>query len=984
MRPTYLRFGGIGAYPGHVEVDFDELSKKGLYLVVGPTGSGKTTIFDAMTYALYGKTASNREGMFVSDHENRVDPYVELSFSHQGRHFKVHREPPKEKSKNSVSNKQWFQEVDSYGNNLRTVTGLTTVRNEVSTLLGLDADQFMQVILLPQNKFQDFLMAKSTDRKPLLQKIFGTGLYFRIALHLKEAAGRLEVESDGIKTLLSQEHGTKNTIIESLSDQSYFHALQEIELPAIIDVLQIAFSDLTSENGRLNDAYAAAVTAQTLATKDAERFDAAAQKALLDKQQKDTEPTIIESKSKLDDNKRARRVEAASLRLNSLTANVESSHIRAQQLRDEFTGSIAKLAIAQEATKSLVSALPTATAKALSGEVSSLLTKVTKAVESAVEIEELTLQIKGIAELNSAREKSINESKELLKQNKKNLEKKKGELKEASLAVKKLPDFVKKIEALDTLHETADVETKVEQLEKVSKVLEKAQKAFREAENALEKARISRTLHLAGELASNLSAKEECPVCGSTNHPKKAKKTAETDISALEKKRDSAYGKKQQAEQIVEDAQNQLSEAKSAAKKLPSATEEKALRKEFEDIQTKAELADELEEDIENLDNEINDENDRIKSEEIESKGEETALKQKTERLNTVEPIALSLGPIEATHEAYLILKNASPLLDDIEQCHSETVQNEGKRIEAEKQLQSMLKSENFPSPEVAIASLLDDEEVDRLTQSIENYDALVDEILVLSGEIGTTPVPKIRPSLDALTETVNMSNTALSTSAASMNKTKDAISVLLKTLENINRLGPESADLVARATSALNLAHVVEKGAGSGENQQLGLEEWVQRTLFEEVCLVATTQLQKLSNNRYILTLEAEGAKIKRYAGGLELYVIDSHSGKTRSVHTLSGGEQFLTSLALALALAEVVERHSGGMELSTLFIDEGFGSLDNHTLDSAMDVLMKLHDSGRTVGVITHVEAMQQQLPVGIRINKTNNGSTLEMNPH
>jgi exonuclease SbcC len=216
------------------------------------------------------------------------------------------------------------------------------------------------------------------------------------------------------------------------------------------------------------------------------------------------------------------------------------------------------------------------------------------------------------------------------------------------------------------------------------------------------------------------------------------------------------------------------------------------------------------------------------------------------------------------------------------------------------------------------------------------------------------------------------------------MNKTKDAISVLLKTLENINRLGPESADLVARATSALNLAHVVEKGAGSGENQQLGLEEWVQRTLFEEVCLVATTQLQKLSNNRYILTLEAEGAKIKRYAGGLELYVIDSHSGKTRSVHTLSGGEQFLTSLALALALAEVVERHSGGMELSTLFIDEGFGSLDNHTLDSAMDVLMKLHDSGRTVGVITHVEAMQQQLPVGIRINKTNNGSTLEMNPH
>jgi exonuclease SbcC len=110
-------------------------------------------------------------------------------------------------------------------------------------------------------------------------------------------------------------------------------------------------------------------------------------------------------------------------------------------------------------------------------------------------------------------------------------------------------------------------------------------------------------------------------------------------------------------------------------------------------------------------------------------------------------------------------------------------------------------------------------------------------------------------------------------------------------------------------------------------------------------------------------------------------LYVVDGHSGKSRSVNTLSGGEQFLTSLALALALAEVVQRHAGGMELSALFIDEGFGGLDADTLDTAMDVLLKLHNTGRTVGVITHVEAMQQQLPVGIRINKTPSGSTIDV---
>jgi exonuclease SbcC len=213
------------------------------------------------------------------------------------------------------------------------------------------------------------------------------------------------------------------------------------------------------------------------------------------------------------------------------------------------------------------------------------------------------------------------------------------------------------------------------------------------------------------------------------------------------------------------------------------------------------------------------------------------------------------------------------------------------------------------------------------------------------------------------------------------MTTTENAITALTVEQGKIDKLGPKAQETAQRAESAQALFKVVANGAGSGENLQLGLEEWVQRTLFEEVCLVATTQLQKLSNNRYFLTLEPEGAKMRKRAGGLELYVLDSHNGKTRSVHTLSGGEQFLTSLALALALAEVVQRHAGGMQLSTLFIDEGFGSLDSETLEQATSVLTKLQDIGRTVGLITHVESMVERLPIGIRITKTNSGSTLEL---
>ena len=160
-----------------------------------------------------------------------------------------------------------------------------------------------------------------------------------------------------------------------------------------------------------------------------------------------------------------------------------------------------------------------------------------------------------------------------------------------------------------------------------------------------------------------------------------------------------------------------------------------------------------------------------------------------------------------------------------------------------------------------------------------------------------------------------------------------------------------------------------------------LGLERWVQRAVFEEVCDVASERIRELSHGRYVLTLESNGQRSRTRAAGLDLFVTDSHTGRTRPVQSLSGGEQFLTSLALALALAEVVQNRSGGIELSTLFIDVGFGSLDGDTLDTAVEVLRSLQDSGRTVGLISHVEAMRQELTVGIQVIPSAAGSSLKV---
>jgi exonuclease SbcC len=986
MRPTLLKFGGIGAYPKDVVVDFEELSKKGLYLVVGPTGSGKTTIFDAMTFALYGKTASDREGMFVSDHDNSVDPYVELHFTHQGRRFIAHREPAKDKTKNPVPSKQWFREVDDSDKIIRTETGSKTVSSEAVELLGLDAEQFMQVVLLPQNKFQKFLVSNSKDRKPLLQKIFGTGLYARVADQLKHTAKSLEEEAEQVQRDIAIAHGTAHATLSGLNDQPYFSELDHTApenntLAEVIGVLNTALHTITAQDQEINARFTEVVQAKAVAQEDLSRFNAAQEKDELEKAQDAAKKDVQSAKKKLEKTERAQRVLDASEKTQGLSDAAELSRRKAHALREELSKAVKKLAINAESIANLKNALPTATAATLTAELTRVHQRVTETINAIDELNRLNSDIKAVEIDIKDIKKNIDANKKLLTRSTDDLKLKKDEEKASNAAEKKLPSLEKKINDLESLIDSADIDGATKALTKASTEWEKLQKAFNDAESQLGKARRERIRHLAGELAESLSKDDECPVCGSTSHPKKAKKTAEIDISVLEKKRDKAQSKKAEAESFVSEMEKALQAAQTAHKKLPSDADQQKLRDLFDETAAKAELCEEISEEVEMLTHTIAEIRDDISSDELALQAKTTETDQKLLRVAVLEPIATSLGKPKAVTEADIILKSAIGDIDQLEYAESQAEQVEASSTQAEKQLKSILETERFSSVKDARDAFLDEEATFALSTSIEDYETRAGRILLLSGTIGDTAPPKVRPDLEQLTKQEQEVSLAREASSASMSKTSNAIKSLETVLQKIDKLGPESQEKVERAESARALARIVEHGAGSGENKQLGLEEWVQRTLFEEVCIVATTQLRKLSNNRYFLTLEPEGAKMKSRAGGLELYVLDSHNGKTRSVQTLSGGEQFLTSLALALALAEVVERHAGGMELSTLFIDEGFGSLDTETLEQATAVLTKLQDIGRTVGLITHVELMQERLPIGIRIEKTNSGSTLAL---
>jgi DNA repair protein SbcC/Rad50 len=270
--PHHLVLAGFGAFAKRTEVDFDRLSKHGLYLIVGETGSGKTTIFDAVTYALYGEVAGNRDNKKVaSDYDHRDDPFVEFHFSHKNRRFLVKRD-----LKGVQADKQSIAEIDSDGNEISVVTGQRNVKDYVKDLIGLDADQFMKVVLLPQGKFQDFLLANSTDREKLLRALFGSAIYQKISESMVERARKKVDEAKAVLQQLKSSEITAQEIIDGLPADDSFGEIPRLEhgydgtLSALRN--QKASSDKSSQ--ALSAALTAAAKKSQAVVEEAELFDA--------------------------------------------------------------------------------------------------------------------------------------------------------------------------------------------------------------------------------------------------------------------------------------------------------------------------------------------------------------------------------------------------------------------------------------------------------------------------------------------------------------------------------------------------------------------------------------------------------------------------------------------------------------------------------------------------------------------------------------
>jgi exonuclease SbcC len=983
VKPMRLSFSGIGPYPESAEIDFNELNTKGIYLIVGPTGAGKTTLFDAMAFALYGKVASDRASDIVSAYDHRHNPKIEFTFSHSNRTYVVHRELALP-DKKPIPSQQWLREIGPTGKEINTVTGSKEVSEKCRQLLGLNADEFTQVILLPQGKFQRFLMATGSDKQKILQTIFGTLSYRAIVEELRTTVNHYWSDIQQDRQMIDQQWATIDASLEIIGNNRIISNVPDPhrDLHATVTFLANRFSELKHLELDAKKALAEVTRLHTKAKQDSDRFDKAVRLQALREQHKSVGKLIEVVRERLSAHNAAIPVADSANERNVCEADLKKAEGAVHATRASLKRTAARIKLPSTLTAKFLSTVAKSSPSDLTRELSKLNQTLLDGSASLSELSDLSKQLA----TNGREHRRLKSRLELLQrtltERKRSVDLANRRVVEARKKTKGLSTAHSEVSELDVLLEKSDIAGAQRTLKEKTTLLKSAQSRFERAERVWQSDNKLLSQEYAGHLAAALMLNEACPVCGSKAHPRKAKMSRRAvNIAASKTAHDKALEALTNAKRDVREAEKALAVARENAAKLPSPSAQKSIRHKYNELTAIDSSMDDqvkaLNEASENL-ADVTVAASNLKQELAVCVNEGATL---TRRHAIIQERVSHIGKLESIKNALKICKLLREHIAMLEKLVARHQTLTGETSNAAAKALSALRKSPFPTEREARAALLNDRERAELTKSAESFDANEIEILKLEAAIGTEPIPKVRPDLEVLGEQVKSAETRFEETSTAVTQLAMANKQIDEARKRIGAVEGAIENKISNWEKAEAITTVFERGAG-GPDGQLSLEMWIQRTRFEEVCLVANTQLRELSANRYSLTLEkSEGGLKKSRGSGLDIYVLDSYTGKTRPVQSMSGGEQFIASLALALALAEVVQRHAGGIELPCLFIDEGFGSLDLESLDRAIDVLAKLHASGRTVGIITHVETMQQQLPIGIRVDKTDQGSTLNV---
>lgn len=1046
MKIKKLIISAFGPYASREEIDFEnDLNGKNMFVITGTTGSGKTTIFDAINFALYGEASgSDREGKTLrSDFASEDTPTeVELYFTIRNKDYYIKRSPQysRKKKKKDANGEYGYTEVKPSAElkiKDKTYTGSKEVTKYVEEILGINSEQFKQLVMIPQGEFKKLLNADSDKREEIFRRIFGTKVFSDISQKIKNEANELKKKIEGVQRdrnnsiksfIVDEENIVLKDLIESkdinidlvsklFKEEVENSKTKEKVIKENINKLKEEIESLNKELTLLNE------NNRKLLNKEKNKSELDRLLTLKDKQE---EYKIILEKAK----KAVKALvyeegyEEKNRALKSNDLAIEKSRENIKALEEEINN--AKIIFQKESNREEEK---NETIKRL-GEINNLKEKARNYDLVKIEVEKYLKEVKLIKNNLKIKEEEIQENSiKIINLNEEldKINKFKEENKELEINILKnnnlIQEFKNLIEGISEYIRNRKLKEKIEIEYNIvnNKYIENKNK-YEELEEILRRSQ-------AGILARDLVKGSPCPVCGSLEHPNLAVlenevisedsvKKSKIEMEKAKEERDKIYENAFKLKTSMDNSFNTLIKPLGEKLKLNISDENldsnlasiKTLYKEKEDIaiefikrktlfdklileeKNKITLKKSIEDRNEVLRKEITINNSNLLNSEGNLKTKEAELKNIiTEFKGDIKSLKELEVEEEKLNNSLLKIKEAYKLAEDNFNKSKSKYDREKGNIEAlilrkdllEKEYKEAVESFRLKVVELGLvdyrtykAAKMEENQMKILEEEISNYNMALSkaEGLYLTAVKECENLEK--KETESITEITNDKKKLL---LEEENKAKELFSNINqneKIILNINKYN----ELIEKDEKEYMVKGKLAKIINGENPRKISFERYVLATYFDDIIETANKRFSAMTNNRYELVRKEEVGD-KRKGQGLDLDILDYYTAKKRDVRTLSGGESFKASLAMALGLADVIQEYAGGVQLDTVFIDEGFGTLDPDSLEKAIECLVDLRNDGRVVGIISHVEELKDRIDAKIIVESVKGVSTIKV---
>ena len=1011
MKPIRLTIQAFGPFAGKETIDFTLLGASPLFLINGPTGSGKSSILDAICFALYGETTgSERTGDQMRCDYAPADLATEVTFEFSlgTKTYKVVRSPdqmmPKKRGEGLTKKNHSATLLRLSGSeDVLMANKPTPVAKAVLELIGLDVKQFRQVMVLPQGKFRDLLVANSKDREQIFGQLFQTHIYTAIERTLfDQAAGirrakdefdqqimgalsttdvnseqELKEEIRKIAPELAQAKSESETALKQLEhSQAQYKAAQNLQnkftelrrTEQQLDFLVATRADIESqERQRLLATKAATINVPYSEWKQAQRLAVQANSAIAEAKQH-----VLEQKQSVEQAKQ-----------HAASAESENQHLPVLNQQAYQLEELEKKLLEQQGLK-----------QQLSYELDAVKSAQVQEQQAQVKVDSLTKQIE-------VKQKQLDEANHQAAQ--------------LPLKLQQRAVLQKQVHAYQELNQTLVAqEHYTQQDSQAQHALEDAQRQFEQARKAADKLEYLWHTTQAAQLAKTLQHDLPCPVCGSVEHPAPAtfhdEEVSKSQVDDARVAQQMAYKALEQATELGHQSKLQLTKVMQAAEgwrqQLGEAEQQplSALKEELTALQQQIAHLEMLQPHA------ITQELDSIKEQLLQSQALSQSCQnalaecssKATRTQSIVDKLSAELPDSKLTLEQVKqqqvsLAKRIASINEHHQQAQATLHAQQQQWVAAQTGLESRelfhkqsreqvekleqqwleaLASSQFDNEHDYLQAKLEPAQLEKLETSIREYHdkhtAIVTILESLKKELASHSAPDVEKQQVA----VDNATLAYQQAQQVQSRCQSKVDAYHKVEQKLEYLHQQNEALEKQYQVVGTLSDVANGRTGS----KVSLHRFVLGVLLDDVLIQASSRLRVMTKGRYELRRKEDRAK-GNAGSGLDLMVEDGYTGKWRDVATLSGGESFMAALALALGLSDVVQSYSGGIRLETLFIDEGFGSLDPESLDLAVQTLIDLQQGGRTIGVISHVSEMKEQMALRVDVTTSRTGSSISL---